>query len=409
MNVGELFVNLGIRGADKTVGAISSVKKGLGETASVSLEAKAAIVGAMYALERLFSLSGKTGTGLTNFTAVTGHSAIQLQQWQHAARQAGVANEEFTGSIKAVQGAMTSMLLGKGAPEGLAMVASKVGFDAKKARDSFYVLEQLQKFARQAPPDVGNAVLKSFGISEGVIAAMRRNMFRPGVMNQAPLYSQNQIAALDRANIGWSNLSTKIEMAIGKFNARHGQQIVKDISAIVDVVIRLAEALERVQDRMKLFERMSNLVEGVTNTIRLGEELFDKMNGKESKKGDLLYVPPGQEALPGLEAFRVMMGGKPGPKPAEAAPKMSIPLPAVADHTTLRGAPRGAAVNHVNRRPAIAPKIMVVPGAKQKAGDVKIEQNLHFQHDGKDHKKTSDSVKKASQAAYRQFAQGQVS
>jgi len=165
MTIAELFVNLGVKGADSAGKALGGVKGGLGEVKSMSLEAKAALVGVIYGLERMMSNSAQLGTSLTNFNALTGISAQQLQQWQYAARQAGVAGEEMTGSMKAVQSTMANMLMGKGAPEGMAMLANKVGFDPARARDTAYVLGQLQKFAQSVPQDVGNAMIKSFGVS----------------------------------------------------------------------------------------------------------------------------------------------------------------------------------------------------------------------------------------------------
>lgn len=290
MNIAELFVNLGIKGADKTVSALGSVKKGLGEVSSMSLEAKAGILAAMYGLERMAAVSGATGTGLTNFAALTGLSAKTLQQWQYAARQAGVSGEELTGSLKAVQNSMINMLLGKGAPEGLGIVSKAVGFDPKKARDSFYVMEQLQKAAQALPKDVGNQVLKSFGISEGTVAAMRRNAFNPDIMSKAPMYGDNEIASLNKSNIAWSNLGNKIEMAFGHFNAKHGQQLVSDISKIVDEVMKFVEALNTLAEKLKIFEVIGEVFDGLTKSMRLlnGEsiEAIEKSDKKKHHFGD---------------------------------------------------------------------------------------------------------------------------
>lgn len=384
MNIAELFVNLGIKGSEKTVGALTNVGKGLGEVKSMSLEAKAGILGAMYALERLVATSGAAGTGLTNFNAFTGLSARQLQQWQYAARQAGVTGEEFAGSVKSVQTAMTNMMMGKGAPEGLGLLANKVGFDPKKARDTFYVLEQLQKFARTVPNDIGNAVMKSFGLSEGTIAAMRRNSFSPELMARAPIYGDKEISTLDRANIAWSNLGNKIEMAVGHFNARHGLQLVKDISMVTDSVVKLAEALERTSEKFKVMETVGHAFEGIANTLKLFLEVSDKLGGKDSIPGDILYTPPGQEKFPGVKnspmgkffsdamlPLKWLSGGYSSPSPAPSTG--NIPVPATAP-------------------------------------TVNVKQDLHFQHDGKDHGRTADSVKKAVQESYRQMsAQGQGS
>lgn len=285
MNIAELFVNLGIKGSEKTIGALGGVKKGLGEVSAMSLEAKAGILAAMYGLERMMAASGAAGTGLTNFAALTGLSSQTLQRWQYAARQAGVSGEELTGSLKAVQNSMTNMLLGKGAPEGLGIVAKAVGFDPARARDSFYVMEQLQKAAQALPKDVGNNVLKSFGLSDGTISAMRRNAFNPAAFAKADIYSSKEQGSLDKSNIAWSNLGDKIEKAIGHFNAAHGQALVKDITKIADEIFKLIGAFEKFAEKIKLFDVIGQIFKGwgiIFDGLNSG---IDKLTGYFSAKG----------------------------------------------------------------------------------------------------------------------------
>jgi hypothetical protein len=284
MQIAELFVTLGIKGAEKTVGALGEVKKGLGGIASMSLEAKAGILAAMYGLERMMSVSGAAGTGFTNFSALTGFSAQALQKWQYAARQAGESNEEFTGSLKSVQNAMTNMLLGKGAPEGLGIVTKAVGFDPKRARDSFYVMEQLQKAAQALPKDVGNNVLKSFGLSEGTIAAMRRNAFNPAAFAKAPAYSDKEIQSLDKSNIAWSNLGTQIQMAFGHFNAKHGQQLVNDISKIVTAVMKLTDALTILAEKLDVFGKLKDALSFIGDNAKGASNLITAATSKDPNK-----------------------------------------------------------------------------------------------------------------------------
>lgn len=404
ISVGELFVNLGVKGSEKTVGAINTTKKGMGELASTSIEAKAAIVGAMYALERLFAASGAAGTGLTNFNSLLGVSAKTLQQYQYAARQMGVNNQEVEGSFKSLQGAMTKTLMGEGAPKGMGRVAQLTGGITVEDIDRFakqpqLLIQKLQEYAsKEKNVGLRNEVLKSFGVGDNMISAMSRGAFSQGALRKAPTYSNSEIGALDRANIAWSNLGTKIEMAVGHFNAKHGGQLVKDISLMVDSLVKLAGVLQTVSEKFKLFELVSHGIEGVANSFKLISEVFDKFNGKDSKPGGLLYQKPGQEMIPGLKDspvgkfFQDLMGSLAGDANGRnvSAGQRTFPNPAI-PHDMIT--PRMPAVN--------------APSSTQ---NVEINQTLHFQHDGKDHKKTSDSTKKAVQDAYRQIsAQGQGS
>lgn len=285
MQIAELFVNLGLKGADQTGKALGGVKSSLGDVKSMSLEAKAAILAVVYGLEHLMSNSAQTGTALMNFNALTGMSAKSLQQWQYAARQAGVSGEELTGSMKGVQNVMANMLLGKGAPEGLAMVANKVGFDLNKARDTAYVMQQLQKFAQSVPQDVGNQMLKSFGVSEGTIAAMRRNMFTQENFAKAPTYSDKEVSTLNKVDVAWANLGQTVQMAIGHFTSKHGLSLVNDLAKATAEILKLANAFTVLADKIKLFDTIDQVFKGWGMIFQIIGTGIDKLTGFMGKQG----------------------------------------------------------------------------------------------------------------------------
>jgi hypothetical protein len=289
MKIAELFVNLGIKGKETTGKALGDVKTGLGEVKSMSLEAKAAIAGAIYALERMMSSSAATGTSLSNFAAATGMSAQKLQEFQYAARQVGVEGESVTASLKNVQSTMMTMLQTGQAPQGMSMFAdflAKQGetLSEAKIRDTGWMITKLQEMSRAFPPDIIRGMVQSFGISEDVFAAMRKNAFRPDVMAKAPKYSDGEIGQLNRVDVAWKNLGQKIQMAMGHFTSKHGVQLVSDLSKITTEVIKLADALANFADKFKIFQLASDVFDGITKSLRLinGEGIDSIM--KDDKK-----------------------------------------------------------------------------------------------------------------------------
>lgn len=397
ITAGDLFVNLGIKGSEKTIGAINSATKGLGEAKSMSIEAKAAIVGAMYAMERLFASSGAMGTGLTNFNALTGLSAKQLQQWQYAARQAGVSNSEFTGSLMGVSKAMAQVDLAKPPPTGLWLLSQAAGgIDFKKKNDPFYMMEMIQKGVRNMGTGprakaIADYLASSMGISEGVIAAMQRNMFRPDVFAKAPTYSDKEISQLDKANIAWSNLSNKIEMAVGHFNALHGGKLVQEFSLVVNAAVKLAEALDKVAMKYTLFEKLAWAIEQVAGAMN---DLTGYSEGKRTFWGDELDPKTGKPktGLPIMSGgwanlFAALVGNSETNKPL--APGQTL----------------DASGKLIPQR--IAPT-MPAASAKPAENKVQINQNLHFQHDGKDAQKVGASVTKANRDVINQLNIGET-
>lgn len=304
LNVGELFVNLGVKGSDKTLGAITGVKKGLSETASMALETKAALLAVFYVLERLTAATGKVGSELKNFQTLTGISAQTLQRYQYAAQQAGVSNDEVTSSFKGLQNAMTAVIRGEGAPAGLKLLSlalEKVGdsIDLSKIRDTAYVMEKLNKIAQGGmAADIKKWALGTTGLTEGMITAMERGKFNPDILKSAPAYTENQINGLDKANVAWMNLGTHIEMAFGKFNAAHGAKMVGDLTGVTDQVLKFAEALEKIGEKVHFLERVGDIFAGLGNTLRLLIELMDKFNGVDHEKGLLAGGLPGFDESP---------------------------------------------------------------------------------------------------------------
>lgn len=378
MTIAELFVNLGVKGADSAGKALGGVKSGLGEVKSMSLEAKAGIIAVVYGLERLMSQSAQMGTSLLNFNTLTGISTKDLQQWQYAARQAGVSGEEMTGSLKAVQSAMTNMLLGKGAPEGMAMLANKVGFDPARARDTLYVMSQLQKFAQAVPKDVGNAMLKSFGLSEGTIAAMRRNMFTQDTFKKAPTYSEGEVNQLNKVDVAWANLGQKIQMAMGHLTSKHGLQLVTDISKITSEIFKMLDAFARLAEKLKFFQGIAKIFEGWGLIFGGVASAVDKVSSNKGGVAEGFKKLWSENATSMGEAFQGMMISikeslEEGSEPQTPAAQKVVPP-------------------------------MKPQSPSSKVQNINVNQNLNFQHDGKDSKKTGASVHKAVKDAYRQMS-----
>lgn len=419
MTIGELFINIGIKGGQRTLGALNSVKQAMGSLGTTSAATLAGISAAVYGFERLTSASGRIGTSLLNFTALTGESAQQLQKWQYAAMLAGSSGEEMASTFKTIQSSMTDMLLGKGAPEGLGLLASRVGFDIRQARDTQYVLGQLQKFAQSVAPDIGNAVLRSFGLSDVIIAGMRRGAFNPNTFSSAPKYTDVQIKSLNQAQIAWEKFGLKIEMAIGNFNAKHGVQLVNGLDIIISKTIKLTDAIANMGEKFHVFqvfgkyiENLSKFIELVTkgtNTINRSKEL----NNISNKTNDTFLSEIVRIAV-GIGSLSMLLLGK-----------RTIGMSGISG--LLQGAFDyiGAGTNKrdegdllwnkmkasiISNPDIFAPKVGASNPINSSSNNTHVQQTLNFNHDGKDHQKTADSVKKAAQHFVRQSpAQGWAS
>ncbi len=218
------------------------------------------------------------------------------------------------------------------------------------------------------------------------------------MLKKAPTYSDKEIAALDRANAGWSNLGNSIEMAIGKFNASHGEKMIDDISKLVPEVLKLAEAFVTLADKAMVFEALSKTFEGWTYIFKgLGYVIdsFEKtfMSDGKPKKPENPNAKAPIETGGGL--MSVFGGG--GLTDEQKA--------AVAKYKKERGAKGGSVVPGA---PSVKPSDTVKPNAPTNINNgtqtntTTINQNLNFQHEGKDAGKVAADTKRATKDAYRQ-------
>lgn len=279
MNVGEFFVLLGVKGDDKSKKAIGGVDTAIKDVKNSSVAAKIAILGVVYGLERMMSQSMQAGTGLKQFADFTGLSAVELQKWQYAGRQFGVGADEIASGAKTVQSAMAQMRMGMGAPAGMSFLDQVVGLENEKVDDAFYMLGKLQEFAKKVQTPMANEVLKSFGLSEKMIAAMRNNAFNPEAFAKAQVYSTSAIDTLNKSNAMWSNLGDKMQKMFGNFTVKNGPVLISNITKLADVFVKLADSLTNVIQKYKLFDLIGQSIIGWT-------QILDAMSGKKPLEGD---------------------------------------------------------------------------------------------------------------------------
>ena len=294
MKIAELFVNLGLVGGEDTNRDIKKVKDSLGNVSTSGLQAKAALIGVMYGLHRFASQSIGMGKELNNFSILTGISSKTLQQWQHVARGVGVEAGEVSSAFKNVQSTFTNMMLTGQRPQAWGMFMQAVQPDVKKLRDTEYMMRKLQEFAQKMPADVGRNFLSQFGLSEGVITAMRQGAFNNSALSKAPIYSNDQVKKLKDISLEWDKMMIKADKLAGDLTAKFGGQFIEDISNLADKVFRLSESLATLADKWKVFEWVGKIAEGWTHLFDfLGQTTDDLNHDKTSKdsykKGSRMY------------------------------------------------------------------------------------------------------------------------
>lgn len=385
MDVGSLFINLGVKGTDKTVGALTGVKKGLGEAKSMALETKVAIVAAIYALERLFSTSSQKGQSLENLSTLLGVSTKTLQQYEYAARQVGISNEAMDATFVGLQKSMTDVYTGKGLPEGLSQIQNLVGGFSQADIEAYMknpekLLLKLQEYA-QKEQNVGlrNRNLRSF-VSDDIIAGFNRNAFTPEKLKAAPLYSAGETRQLAQNEAAIANIKKDIEMWAGHFNAKNGKELIENIGGIVKEVFKLVDAFGELAKKLELMKWFGKAIEGWAIILRGISGTVGKV-GESLDKGTLI-----EDTKKGIE--ETFTGAMQGAK--DIVDYVGSSLTEESD-SRLRGT-----YKEPGKPNPIAPPMPATSNTTvAPVNNTTVNQTNVFSHDGKDLPKTSKDLKKA--------------
>lgn len=348
-------------------------------------------------------------------------------------------------TFKNLSNIASDITLGKGAPAGLFEVAANAGVklgpaDIKRMADNPEEMVQLlQKFfqSRRAQTDKAwaNTMGRSFGLSDSVMAGMRKNAFRPEMLAKAPVYKNDEVEKLAGLDAQWKNLGTKWEMFFGKMNLAHGGELIKDLTTISDKVMNLINSFQKLAETVKLFDVIGKAFEGwgaifdgitagvdtlnkasedpkkakeLEDSLSTGandflnlikttiQPLIDSVSTPEAraKQMDYLKSDKAKSYIPELNGGPDNTGVVPRSWPkslgGRGAMPVSVPGSAPAASSSFAGGVGAFA----------APPMPAAAGAKQpQAKNVEINQTLHFPG-GMDPQKTADLNKQAVKSAY---------
>ena len=211
MNIGDLFLNIAIKGGEAAVKTLTGVKEGLGTIASSSLAAKAGVLAVLYGLERMTSAASENGLAIHNFGVLTGQSTDNLQKWQYAAMKSGQSAEDMMGTITGLQGAMAEMALHGGGPAGgMGIIGDHTGgIDPVRAlEDTDYLMKKLQQFAQATDMTDAykNSFLSKMGITQAGIITLKEFKGNVDDISNSKILSKGEVDQLSKVNRAWADL-----------------------------------------------------------------------------------------------------------------------------------------------------------------------------------------------------------
>jgi hypothetical protein len=407
--VGDLLVQIGIKGASKVGDALTGIGKGMSEVSSLSLESKAAILGVVYGVEHFMSASAQMGMSLKQFSDYTHISTTELQKWQYAGRQAGVSAEEVTGSIEGIQSTIAKIQMGKGPTGGFGAIAAFTGgFDYGKINDTLYVLNKVKAFAQntRVPIPFANEWLKEAGFGKNMVQFLRTTKLDLDKIKPSEIFGNNEVKRLADISVAWANLHRTFEMTTGHLTSKYGMDIVsgltgaiKTIGALTDNIFKLTKSFPPLKDAIiaigaVMAVSFAPVTAALTAIVYVLGEIQKYRDKKVSIFGDKGVLPEPLKMSEHLMQY--LTGNQVGKDVGNLWDKISGKNP-----TDKKSGPSfvGNLLDKLGVGNSVAPTTDKKFSGPVPAG-VQINQNITHYGDAKDTKSVKDVHKSSAQAAH---------
>jgi hypothetical protein len=245
MKLGELSLDIVVKGGEKTKEVLTGVDRGLKGVASSGLAAKASIVAAVYGIQELLSASAKLGAGLIHNEDITGIPAAFSQKWALAAEIAHGSSDQMVSDIGRVQDAAVKILKGAPHPEGYDVFAMNTGLTQEMLKDPQAVLQKIREFAEmtKGQEGFGNSFLDSL-VSRDTIGVFRNKDFAPEKIKDSDILSPNLLGSLGKLDSQLVRLKNTLKNFGAEQSSKYGGGLLGALTKDVETFIRVVRGAE---------------------------------------------------------------------------------------------------------------------------------------------------------------------
>lgn len=295
MQIAELFVKMGVKGADTTARTMDGLKKGMQGLKDSSLATKAAVAAAVYGLQRLMSGAMEQGMTLQQVSQYTGMSAEMLQRWSKAASDAaGVGQDELLGVFRQLFDNFAAMdVLSEDAVKGINNVALKLGeagvaFDRTKikGKDGMnYLLESLRKYSQLENNDqVRSLVLgqKGFGLTYQMQNFLRG--YKGNIMDIKPDISEAGVNALANMDRRMNAIGRRMQKVRNDMTLALGPEFLSGLEAATTGIEKLTLSLIRLNKHVPVLSALSEGVKALAEIPKAMGAAIELINGEFDKR-----------------------------------------------------------------------------------------------------------------------------
>lgn len=297
MVLGQLFVDLGVRGA----GALNVLTN-----ASIKfLSLKFAAQQAAKSFDDMFGDIVRDNLEMRKLSLSTGMTIDSLQKIKAATEQAGVSFNDYINTIKNLQKERAKILLGKGSVEALNLLNLTI----EDAKDPILFIEKVMERISRLNVGMRNEALAMLGINEDIFY-LYKNMGQVYFKDILSL-SKEERETIEDLRRSWVKLEQVSSMFWDKMTAKGAPVMIK----ILDYTRKLVELWANILNSTDgVFSKVGKITESIFQP--LGDAIVSAIVGDKTKEKIKSEIKKDGSAIDIIrQGIEDLASGKPRPKP----------------------------------------------------------------------------------------------
>lgn len=278
MNIGELFLKIGIK-ADTQ--AVSRINAGFKDMRGILTEIQIAFAAAVYGLDKFISGTVNGVAALQNLNQQTGLSIDLIQKWQQAGQLSNLAltADAIANSIGNLQKNLSAIKLGQGNVSPFQLL----GIDVNN-KDAFGVLDELRDRVKGLEPGIASNLIQQLGLDPAMISVLKLTNEQFEKLSKNSFLGKGGRAAVLAAGFAVKEVKLRLEQLkdlvvaklapalsrilndFFKWIAKNQGQIIGAITSIVNAIKSFVSAFGNAID---LAARFIDGVTGMQNGIKI--------------------------------------------------------------------------------------------------------------------------------------------
>lgn len=278
MNIGSLFVELGVKGGKSSNNILKGVRSNLRDAALIANQTVSLFNQLYSGIRNLSEGSSKYATDLKIVSDNLDISTDRLQRWDYAAKLAGASGGEIFRSMQSLQKVLINFKDTGEAPKYFQMLFQEISkvdsaFDSNRfLNDIDYAMQELNKIASSGTiKDVArlNEAFQGLGFSPTMINFLKNYRGNLNSISKDLLITKEDISALDQVRKGWVEIDQTVQKTFTGVARLFDDKFLKSIKELVVSLGELVKALVAIAKEYKVVETAANLVKNTASNLNV--------------------------------------------------------------------------------------------------------------------------------------------